>query len=185
MHLARAQMRRLHRLSEPEVMAPLLAAIPVVAASERAIVKEGRALIAALRKGQASGWVNRFMAEYRMDSDEGLALLSLAEAFLRVPDPETADLLIADKIGEADWRAHSGKSSSMLVNSATWGLVLGRAVVGSEPQAGVLRRLVARSGEPFVRQAVGADVLPAFDKHAVEQRRVVRFVDLGRTLHRA
>ncbi|WP_295637582.1 L-glutamate gamma-semialdehyde dehydrogenase [Novosphingobium sp.] len=156
MYLARNQMRRLHRLAEPEVMAPLIAAIPVDPKSERAILGEGRALIEALRKGQASGWVNRFMAEYRMDSDEGLALLSMAEAFLRVPDTETADLLIADKIGEADWRAHSGKSSSMLVNSATWGLVLGRAVIGAEPQSGVLRRLVARSGEPFVRQAVGA-----------------------------
>ncbi len=156
MQLARARMRNLHRLAEPDVMAPLLAAIPSHPASEAAIVREGSALIEALRKGQASGWVNRFMAEYRMDSDEGLALLSMAEAFLRVPDTETADLLIADKIGEADWRAHSGKSSSMLVNSATWGLVLGRAVIGAEPQSGVLRRLVARSGEPFVRQAVGA-----------------------------
>ena len=109
MHLARADMRRLHRLAEPDVMAPLIAAIPVDPKSETAIVREGSALIEALRKGQASGWVNRFMAEYRMDSDEGLALLSMAEAFLRVPDTETADLLIADKIGEADWRAHSGK----------------------------------------------------------------------------
>ena len=156
MHLARSQMRRLHRLAEPDAMAPLIAAVPVDPKSEAAVVGEGTTLIEALRKGQASGWVNRFMAEYRMDSDEGLALLSMAEAFLRVPDTETADLLIADKIGEADWRAHSGKSSSMLVNSATWGLVLGRAVIGAEPQSGVLRRLVARSGEPFVRQAVGA-----------------------------
>ncbi|WP_240960054.1 L-glutamate gamma-semialdehyde dehydrogenase [Novosphingobium olei] len=154
MALARAEMRRLHRLAEPDVVRPLVAALP--REGEAAIMARGKALIAELRKGQASGWVNRFMAEYRMDSAEGLALLSLAEAFLRVPDPETADLLIADKIGEADWRAHSGKSSSMLVNSATWGLVLGRAVIGVEPQAGVLRRLIARSGEPFVRQAVGA-----------------------------
>ncbi len=154
MALARAEMRRLHRMAEPDVVAPLLAALPDQV--EAAIMARGRALIADLRKGQASGWVNRFMAEYRMDSAEGLALLSLAEAFLRVPDPATADLLIADKIGEADWRAHSGRSSSLLVNSATWGLVLGRAVIGVEPQAGVLRRLIARSGEPFVRQAVGA-----------------------------
>lgn len=151
-----AEMRVLHRAPEPAVVAPLMAAVPADPAGETAILAEGRTLIAALRKGQASGWVNRFMAEYRMDSDEGLALLSLAEAFLRVPDPETADLLIADKIGEADWRAHSGKSSSLLVNSATWGLVLGRAVIGADKQAGVLRRLVAKSGEPFVRQAVGA-----------------------------
>ncbi|MCW1383942.1 L-glutamate gamma-semialdehyde dehydrogenase [Novosphingobium sp. KCTC 2891] len=155
MALARAEMNRLHRLPEPEVVRPLLAALPG-SGDEAAIMARGKALIAELRKGQSNGWVNRFMSEYRMDSDEGLALLSLAEAFLRVPDPATADLLIADKIGEADWRAHSGKSSSMLVNSATWGLVLGRAVIGVEPQAGVLRRLIARSGEPFVRQAVGA-----------------------------
>ncbi|RYY33374.1 MAG: bifunctional proline dehydrogenase/L-glutamate gamma-semialdehyde dehydrogenase, partial [Sphingomonadales bacterium] len=73
----------------------------------------------------------------------------------RVPDPETADLLIADKMGDADWKAHTGKSNSLLVNSATWGLVLGRAVVGGE-SGGTLRRLIARAGEPFVRQAVGA-----------------------------
>ncbi|WP_245647658.1 L-glutamate gamma-semialdehyde dehydrogenase [Novosphingobium lentum] len=153
---ARADMRRLHRLAEPEVVGALVAAVPVTKGDEDAIRREGARLITELRKGQAQGWVNRFMAEYRMDSDEGLALLSLAEAFLRVPDPATADLLIADKIGEANWRAHSGKSSSALVNSATWGLVLGRAVIGVEPQSGVLRRLIARSGEPFVRQAVGA-----------------------------
>ena len=72
-----------------------------------------------------------------------------------MPDPETADLLIADKLGDADWRAHAGKSNSLLVNSATWGLVIGRALVG-EGEQGPLRRLIARAGEPFVRQAVGA-----------------------------
>ena len=72
----------------------------------------GRALglLADLRAAQASGWVNQFLQEYRLNSSEGVALLSLAEAFLRVPDPETADLLIADKLGDADWRAHTGKS---------------------------------------------------------------------------
>src|SRR5690606_37322606 len=66
-----------------------------------------------------------------------------------------ADLLIADKLGDADWRAHAGKSNSALVNSATGGLVVGRALVG-EGEQGALRRLIARAGEPFVRQAVGA-----------------------------
>ncbi len=73
-----------------------------------------------------------------------------------MPDPETADLLIADKLGDADWKAHTGKSASGLVNSATWGLVIGRALVSDEGKGGVLRRLVSRAGEPFVRQAVGA-----------------------------
>jgi RHH-type proline utilization regulon transcriptional repressor/proline dehydrogenase/delta 1-pyrroline-5-carboxylate dehydrogenase len=113
-------------------------------------------LLGDLRAAQSSGWVNQFLNEYRLNTQEGVALLSLAEAFLRVPDPETADALIADKLGDADWRAHSGKSHSALVNSATWGLVIGRALVSEKEEAGVLRRLVARAGEPFVRQAVGA-----------------------------
>ncbi|WP_338468502.1 L-glutamate gamma-semialdehyde dehydrogenase [Novosphingobium sp. ZN18A2] len=149
-------MRHLHRIAEPDAVPPLVSALSSAPGDEQRILARGHALVAELRKAQDGGWVNRFMAEYRMDSDEGLALLSLAEAFLRVPDPDTADLLIADKIGEADWRAHSGRSTSALVNSATWGLVLGRAVIGVEPQSSALRRLVARSGEPFVRQAVGA-----------------------------
>src|SRR3546814_8970937 len=70
-----------------------------------------------------------------------MALLSLAEAFLRVPDPETADQLISYKIGEGDWRAHSGKSNSLLVNSATWGLLIGRAMVEDEQGSTVLRQI--------------------------------------------
>jgi proline dehydrogenase len=61
-------------------------------------------MLAELRAAQSSGWVNQFLQEYRLNTSEGIALLSLAEAFLRVPDPETADQLIADKLGNADWR---------------------------------------------------------------------------------
>ena len=67
-------------------------------------------MLAELRDAQSRGWVNQFLQEYRLNTQEGVALLSLAEAFLRVPDPETADSLIADKLGEGDWRAHKGKS---------------------------------------------------------------------------
>ncbi|HYJ51852.1 MAG TPA: L-glutamate gamma-semialdehyde dehydrogenase, partial [Allosphingosinicella sp.] len=105
---------------------------------------------------QGSGWVNRFLQQYRLNTQEGVALLSLAEAFLRVPDPETADALIADKLGEGDWRSHKGKSNSKLVNSATWGLVIGRALTGESDTASALRKLIARTGEPFVRTGVGA-----------------------------
>jgi RHH-type proline utilization regulon transcriptional repressor/proline dehydrogenase/delta 1-pyrroline-5-carboxylate dehydrogenase len=113
-------------------------------------------MLGRLRAAQSSGWVNQFLQEYRLNTSEGVALLSLAEAFLRVPDPETADQLIADKLGDADWRAHAGKSHSTLVNSATWGLVIGRALVGGSEQASALKRLIGRVGEPFVRQGVGA-----------------------------
>ncbi|MDG5489806.1 bifunctional proline dehydrogenase/L-glutamate gamma-semialdehyde dehydrogenase PutA [Sphingomonas sp. BGYR3] len=145
----------LHRASEPDVLKPLIERARTTPESRGRIVAEASGLIAELRAAQTRGWVNQFLQEYRLNSSEGVALLSLAEAFLRVPDPETADLLIADKLGDADWRAHAGKSNSALVNSATWGLVMGRALVG-EGEGGPLRRLLSRAGEPFVRQAVGA-----------------------------
>ena len=70
------------------------------------VEKRALAMLGELRAAQSSGWVNQFLQEYRLNTSEGIALLSLAEAFLRVPDPETADQLIADKLGNADWRAH-------------------------------------------------------------------------------
>ena len=152
---SRAAIRPLHRTLEPETLAPLVAAAQLGAGDYARITDRARHLLDALRAAQTDGWVNQFLQEYRLGTEEGTALLSLAEAFLRVPDPETADLLIADKLGDADWRAHKGQSASLLVNSATWGLVLGKAMVGDQV-SGALRGLVARAGEPFVRQGVGA-----------------------------
>ena len=157
---ARAAMRGLHRAPEPDVLARLLPAALLDIPTRAAVEDRALGLLADLRAAQGSGWVNRFLQQYRLNTAEGVALLSLAEAFLRVPDAATADSLIRDKIGGADWGAHSGKSDSLLVNSATWGLVLTRAVVGDSGgetgRASVLKRLIARSGEPFVRTAVGA-----------------------------
>ncbi len=152
---ARETMVKLYRASEPDVLKPLLDRAATSTDSRERIIGHAAGLLADLRAAQGRGWVNQFLQEYRLNSSEGIALLSLAEAFLRVPDPETADLLIADKLGDADWRAHAGKSNSKLVNSATWGLVVGRVLVGEGP-SGPLRRLISRAGEPFVRQAVGA-----------------------------
>ncbi len=151
---ARQSMKPLHRMSEPDVLKPLMDRARLGADSRHRVVDRAAGLIADLRAAQTKGWVNGFLQEYRLNSSEGVALLSLAEAFLRVPDPETADLLIADKLGDADWRSHTGKSNSLLVNSATWGLVVGRALIGDG--GGALKRLMSRAGEPFVRQAVGA-----------------------------
>ena len=152
---ARETMAKLHRASEPDVLKPLLDRAALAPDSRQRTLDHASALLADLRAAQGKGWVNQFLQEYRLNSSEGIALLSLAEAFLRVPDPETADLLISDKLGDADWRAHAGRSNSKLVNSATWGLVVGRVLVG-EGESGALRRLISRAGEPFVRQAVGA-----------------------------
>ncbi|HEX8572720.1 MAG TPA: L-glutamate gamma-semialdehyde dehydrogenase [Allosphingosinicella sp.] len=153
---ARTELRKLHRAPEPDVLKPLLRDAALDPDSRKRVEKRALAMLGELRAAQSSGWVNQFLQEYRLNTSEGIALLSLAEAFLRVPDPETADQLIADKLGNADWRSHKGKSNSTLVNSATWGLVIGRALVSESEQASSLKRLLARAGEPFVRQAVGA-----------------------------
>jgi RHH-type transcriptional regulator, proline utilization regulon repressor / proline dehydrogenase / delta 1-pyrroline-5-carboxylate dehydrogenase len=147
---------RLHRAPEPEVLRPLLERAALDAESRGRVESRALGLLAELRAAQSRGWVNQFLQEYRLNTSEGVALLSLAEAFLRVPDPETADDLIADKLGDGDWNMHRGKSASRLVNTATWGLVIGRALVGDSEKASALKRLMSRAGEPFVRQAVGA-----------------------------
>ena len=153
---ARTLMRSLHRAPEPEVIAGLLPVATLSPLARAAVVGRALGLLADLRAAQGEGWVNRFLHQYRLNTAEGVALLSLAEAFLRVPDADTADALIRDKIGTADWAQHAGESDSALVNSATWGLVITRALLGEDGRSSVLKRLVARAGEPFVRQAVGA-----------------------------
>ncbi|HRK70527.1 MAG TPA: hypothetical protein PLA85_03000, partial [Micropepsaceae bacterium] len=118
-----------------------------------------RQLVAEVRANKHErGTLDAFLQEYSLTSEEGVALMCLAEAFLRVPDADTADLLIKDKIGGADWRAHRGKSDSMFVNASTWGLMLtGRIVSWGDADkrlGATLRRLVQRSGEPVIRQSV-------------------------------
>lgn len=100
-----------------------------------------------------------FMREYDLSSEEGVILMCLAEALLRIPDNETAEALIADKLSDAHWEEHLGKSESVFVNASTWGLMLtGKIVRLREPQkaelGSVIGRLVARSGEPVIRGAI-------------------------------
>ena len=96
MDSATSLMRALHRAPEPEVLAPLLARASSPPDERGRIVARAGGLLADLRRAQSTGWVNQFLNEYRLNTAEGVALLSLAEAFLRVPDQDTADALIAD-----------------------------------------------------------------------------------------
>lgn len=113
-------------------------------------------LVHAVRNGNRLGLMESFLAEYGLDSEEGLALMSLAEALLRVPDSETVDALIHDKIGGADWARHFGGSESPLVNFSSWALNLTAEVLGDPEIApkSALHRAVARLGEPVIRTAV-------------------------------
>ncbi len=110
-------------------------------------------------KSHKAGTLDAFLQEFGLSNNEGIALMCLAEALLRVPDEETADKLIAEKIHSGDWSSHKGKSSSGFVNASVWGLMLTGRVVRLEDEitgdtAGWVRRLVSSLGEPVVRQAV-------------------------------
>lgn len=108
------------------------------------------------KRTRASG-VDALMHEFSLSSEEGVALMCLAEALLRIPDSETADRLIADKISKGDWRKHLGESPSMFVNAATWGLLITGKLVGTSSEKGLgsaLTRLIAKGGEPLIRRGV-------------------------------
>ncbi len=123
--------------------------------------RQGARLVTAVRRERlGKGGIDAFLHEYALSSPEGVALMCLAEALLRIPDAETVDRLIRDKLGEADWARHLGQSESVFVNASTWALMLTGRLLHDEPSEhdlrGALRRFVARSGEPVVRQAVTA-----------------------------
>jgi RHH-type proline utilization regulon transcriptional repressor/proline dehydrogenase/delta 1-pyrroline-5-carboxylate dehydrogenase len=130
----------------------------------RRTAETARRLVYSARANQGKhAGVDAFMREYGLTSEEGVILLCLAEALLRIPDTETADELIADKIAGGDWDRHLGHSDSLFVNASTWALLLtGRIVKLREAQGAnplnALKRLVARSGEPVIRQAVRQSV---------------------------
>ena len=119
----------------------------------------GQLVRAARANRDKHGGVDAFMHEYGLASEEGVVLMCLAEALLRIPDKDTADALIAEKIGSGRWEQHLGQSDSLFVNASTFGLMLtGRVVrLGEDRRTGplgIFSRLVARSGEPFIRQAL-------------------------------
>jgi RHH-type proline utilization regulon transcriptional repressor/proline dehydrogenase/delta 1-pyrroline-5-carboxylate dehydrogenase len=130
---------------------------PAEQAATDALARNLVAKVRALRP-HASG-VDAFTQEYALSSDEGVMLMCLAEALLRVPDADTQDRLIRDKLAGQDWERHLGHSQSPFVNASTWALMLtGRIVEARDVSRwdfdAIWRGLVARLGEPVIRQAV-------------------------------
>jgi len=146
-----------YRRPEPDCIAPLLDAATLPDDVTAAARETARALIVALRAKHKGSGVEGLVQEYSLSSEEGVALMCLAEALLRIPDAATRDALIRDKIADGDWRSHLGGGRSLFVNAATWGLVVTGKLVGSVNDRGLgaaLTRLVARAGEPVVRRGV-------------------------------
>ena len=121
-----------------------------------AITKAAADIVRAIRGHTSPGMMEVFLAEYGLSTDEGVALMCLAEALLRVPDAETIDALIEDKIAPSDWGRHMGHSTSPLVNASTWALMLTGRVLDDDQPGPVrhLRAAIKRLGEPVIRTAV-------------------------------
>ena len=125
--------------------------------AERAAICDAAAdLVRRIRATTAPGLMEVFLAEYGLSTDEGVALMCLAEALLRVPDADTIDALIEDKIAPSDWNRHLGHSTSSLVNASTWALMLTGRVLDDDQPGPVrhLRAAIKRLGEPVIRTAV-------------------------------
>ena len=149
-----------YRADEAVTVRRLAADADLPADAKARVAARARRLVEVIRaeRLRASG-IDAFMHEYELSSREGVALMCLAEALLRIPDEETRDALIRDKIGKADWSRHAGQSPSVFVNASTWALMLTGRVIRLEDTSdegwwGVLRRVVHRTGEPVIREAV-------------------------------
>lgn len=142
--------------NETSVLRNLIATAALPPESISEITKTATILVEKVRGVKNPGLMEVFLAEYGLSTKEGVALMCLAEALLRVPDSQTIDALIEDKISPSDWGAHLGNSNSPLVNASTWALMLtGKVLKDDVGIAGTLRSVVKRVGEPVIRKAVG------------------------------
>ncbi len=192
--LLRRRLRQAYRADETASVEAVLSAAELPAETLDRIAERARKLVQSVRAERVGqGGLDAFLHEYQLTSREGVVLMCLAEALLRIPDADTANLLIKDKLGDADWEKHLGTSESLFVNASTWALMLtGRIVKFDSGETrdlgGVLRRLVTRSGEPVIRQAVtqamrilgrqfvmGRTIDEALERAAAMERRGYRY----------
>ena len=168
---------------EASLVQALSAEAALSSEARTAISAQGADLVTRIRKSAKPGLMEVFLAEYGLSTDEGIALMCLAEALLRVPDAETMDALIEDKIAPSDWGRHLGRSASSLVNASTWALMLtGKVLDDREPGvAGHLRAAVKRLGEPVIRGAV-ARAMKEMGRNFVLGETIERAMDRAREL---
>ncbi|TNY27186.1 bifunctional proline dehydrogenase/L-glutamate gamma-semialdehyde dehydrogenase PutA [Fulvimonas soli] len=157
---ARARITAAWLRDETEAVNDLLAQATLPPAEREQVIDVAAGLVTRVRaRAKDQSAVESFMRQYDLSSEEGVLLMCVAEALLRIPDKATADKLIRDKLGDADWKKHLGQSESLFVNASTWGLMLTGKLVNLAEETrrdftGALRRLVGRAGEPAIRLAV-------------------------------
>ena len=180
----RLAIRQAYRSDETACLRERLRNARLAPEREHAAQDKARTLAAAARKRASEQiGIEAFLQEYDLSSREGVLLMCLAEALLRIPDAATADRLIRDRFARGHWDEHLGGSASMLVNASTWGLLLTGRLVGAQGLTGsaaqpTLKQLVTRLGEPVVRLAL----------HGAMRVLAEQFVsgrDIGEALRRA
>ncbi|UYM18843.1 bifunctional proline dehydrogenase/L-glutamate gamma-semialdehyde dehydrogenase PutA [Endozoicomonas euniceicola] len=167
-------------IDESDWLAELVQEVRPTPQELRVISQRATELVETVReRNDAIHMIDALLLQYSLDTREGILLMCLAEALMRIPDAETADALIKDKLSVADWNSHLSQSESLLVNASTWGLMLtGKVVTLDRNQdgssSGIINRLVNKMGEPVIRQAVH-QAMKIMGKHFV----------LGRTMTEA
>ncbi|MEO6799382.1 MAG: bifunctional proline dehydrogenase/L-glutamate gamma-semialdehyde dehydrogenase PutA [Rhodanobacter sp.] len=191
---ARARITAAWLRDETEAVNDLLEQADLPAAEREQVIDRAVALVTRVRaRADDQSVVESFMRQYDLSSEEGVLLMCVAEALLRIPDKTTTDKLIRDKLGDANWRKHLGRSESLLVNASTWGLLLtGRLVNLADGTRddfnGALRRMVTRVGDPTIRVAVrqamrimghqfvmGRNIEEALDRSRKKENEVYRY----------
>lgn len=194
----RKEVTQAYLQDETQVIKTLLAKAVQSTDLQTRIQQLARELVLNVRDmGQKSGALEAFLHEYDLSSQEGIALMCLAEALLRIPDSATADKLIQDKLSTADWEMHLGKSSSLFVNASTWGLMLtGKFIKAEDKEVDnvtsflnkSLNKLIHRSSEPAIRMAIkqamrimahqfvmGRDIRASLERSQLAENSVYRY----------
>ena len=149
-------------VDEEQYLSELIKLVPSSEQDIEQVTRRAHELVSKVRQFEKKGLmvgIDAFLQQYSLETKEGIILMCLAEALLRIPDAETADALIKDKLSGAKWDEHLNMSGSLLVNASTWGLMLTGKLVKLDRNtdgspSNILKRLVNRVGEPMIRQAM-------------------------------
>ena len=156
----RQKIREFYRIDENVAVDHILPAAEVNVSARSRAWDRARKMVLQIRQDQeGNGAIDSLLNEYSLSSEEGVVLMCLAEALLRVPDKHTQDELIRDKISQGQWSTHLGASDSLFVNASSWGLLLTGSMVNyadkrKKEQFGLLKKTVGRLGEPVIRKSM-------------------------------
>ena len=156
----RQKIREFYRIDENIAVDHILPFAEVNVSARSRAWERARQMVLQIRHDQeGNGAIDALLNEYSLSSEEGVVLMCLAEALLRVPDKHTQDALIRDKISQGQWSSHLGASDSLFVNASSWGLLITGSMVGyadkrNQDRFGLLKKTIGRLGEPVIRKSM-------------------------------